>query len=227
MLSSPRPRKPRRSYRYIAPCSCSSPRGACVCPAFRAKELCERPVNSPDQCLPLDRKSWSCLVPGWKSAQCFSFALLRIHALLWRVNILDQAETIGPVRTLVLHDVHALLNEMQPKPARLYLFQGAHAHLVRLYGWSAIAQQDLQTSGSILIGLSLNSAEEQFDRPVWPSGIGVPDDICKSFVDGPRYRPALLGGEPEGFRQALHGAAHRTEQARIARQLQPQQQTPI
>jgi hypothetical protein len=141
------------------------------------------------------------------------------------VNILDQAETVGPVRTLILDNVHALLNEMQPEPAGLYFFQSAHAHLVRFYSWTAIAEQDFQTTCCILISSSLNSPEEQFNGPVWPSGIGMPNDICKRFVDGSRHRPAFLGGKPEGFRQALHSPAHGAEQAGIARQLDPQEYT--
>src|SRR6476661_9026817 len=112
---------------------------------------------------------------------------------------------------------------MQPETAGLYLFQRAHAHLVRLYSRSAIAEQDFQTTCGILISPSLNSPEEQFNRSVWTSGIGVPDDICKRFVDGSRHRPAFLGGKPEGLRQALHSPAHGAEQAGIARQLDPKE----
>jgi hypothetical protein len=112
---------------------------------------------------------------------------------------------------------------MQPQTAGLYLFQRAHAQLVRLYSWTAIAKQDFQTTCCILISSSLNSPEEQFNGSVWTSGIGVPDDICKRFVDGSRHRPAFLGGKPQGFRQALHSPAHRAEQAGIARQLDPQE----
>jgi hypothetical protein len=111
---------------------------------------------------------------------------------------------------------------MQPETAGLYLFQSAHAHLVRLYSGTAIAEQDFQTTCCILISSSLNRPEEHFNRPVWPSAIGVPDDIGKRFVDGSRHRPALLRGKPEGFRQALDSPAHGAEQAGVARQLDTQ-----
>src|SRR5580693_4914262 len=70
----------------------------------------------------------------------FSFEPLRVHFSLRRADVLDQAETIGPIRALVFDDIHALLNKMQTESAGLYFFESSHAKLGPLYRWPAIGE---------------------------------------------------------------------------------------
>jgi hypothetical protein len=144
--------------------------------------------------------------------------------LLRGAHVLDQAETVGPLRALVFDNIHALFNKMQPKSAWLYFFKFPHAQLRALDGRSSIAEFDLKPFGRFIIGLPVDRAEEHFNRPVGAAIVGMPDNIRQRFVDSTRDRAAIRRGESEGFRQTLHGAAYRTQQTGIAIHLQPKQQ---
>jgi hypothetical protein len=139
------------------------------------------------------------------------------------VNKLDQAETIGPIRAFVFDDIHALLNEMQTESARLYFFKSAHTKMCFFNGGSAIAEQEFEAFGKLRAVLAVDRPDEYFYRLIRPTFVRVANDIGQRFVDSAGDRPAVFRGESEGLRQALHGAAHGTEEAGIAGQLHPQE----
>jgi hypothetical protein len=127
----------------------------------------------------------------------FSFKCLRTHILLRRADVLYQAKTVAPVCAVVLHDVHALLNEMQTESSRPYFSQGAEAHLLRIYSWPAIAQHNFQPYGRFRIGLPLNRAEKHLNGLVRSAAVRVSYDIREHFVDSTRDRPAVCRGKSE------------------------------
>jgi hypothetical protein len=164
-------------------------------------------------------------LPARNLHSIFSFEFSRVHILLRRANEFDQAETVGPVRAFVFDDVHALLNKMETKPARLYFFERSHAEIRLLDRRPMIAQQYLDPVGSLGVGLFVDGTEEHFNRLVLPAFVRVPDDIGQRFVDSASDGPTLWLGKSERFRQAFHCPAHRAEQTGIALKLQLQEQT--
>jgi hypothetical protein len=154
----------------------------------------------------------------------FSFELLRFHFLLRCANVLDQAETIGPIRALVFDDIHALLNKMQTESAGPDFLEFAHAQLRALDGRATIAQKNLETLGGFVIRMTVNGAEGHFNGAVGPAFVRMANDIGERLVNGASDGAAFRLGESERFGKTFHGSAHRAEQAGIAGQFEPQQQ---
>jgi hypothetical protein len=157
----------------------------------------------------------------------FSLKFLLVPILLRGVHVLDQAESVGPLRTPKFNNVHALFNKMESQSAWLYFFKFSHAELRPLDGRSSITHQDLETFGRFAVGLSLDRAEEHFNWLVGPALVRMPDNICQRFIDCASYRAAIWRSKSEVFRQSFHGAAHRTQQTGVTGQLQLQQQAAV
>src|SRR5690349_16903068 len=131
---------------------------------------------------------------------------------LWRANEFDQAETVGSVRALKLHDIHTLLDKMQSKPAGFDVVQLAPAKFFRVNRGSVVGQQDFYSLCRLAsFGMPPSLANFQFDGPVRRTLVRMANDVGQRFVHRACDSAGLFRRKPESFGKALDRAAHRTK----------------
>jgi len=123
----------------------------------------------------------------------------------------------------VLHDVHSLLNEMQPQTPGPNIIQRTCAQLFAVHSGALVYQHDLETRSRLTAGSILCTAAQQFDWLFRPASIGVTNNIGQGFINGARQGSALCNRKTKLLGQAHHRAAHYAQNFGIAGQLQPKE----
>jgi hypothetical protein len=125
--------------------------------------------------------------------------------------------------SLVLHDVHSILNEMQPQASGPNIIERTTAQLFAVHSGALIYQHDLETRSLPAAGSILHAAAQQFDWLPWPAAIGVANNIGQGFINGARQGSALCRRKAQLLGQTHHCAAHYAQDFGIAGQLKSEE----